>query len=328
MNSVPIPRVSIVIPNYNHARFLRKRVDSVLRQTFQDFELILLDDCSSDDSCSILASYASDSRIRMEFNSVNSGSTFKQWNKGVNASRGEYIWIAESDDYADEKMLERLVKLLESEPNLVFAYCRSWRVLENDRRDGFADDYLTSLDPHRWSADYYADGEDECRNFLAQRNTIPNASAVVFRRAAYHQVGGADESFQLCADWKLWAALALTGRIAYLGEPLNYFRFHGSSVRNRAAPVVRNVAEPLRVIRWIQERVALDPAIREKLCEKYCFDWVPAVLSSHLSFAVKRSILRDVIAIDRHVLRRVFRPALATIRMKLARHFHLDRVKR
>ncbi|HVB58282.1 MAG TPA: glycosyltransferase family 2 protein, partial [Candidatus Acidoferrales bacterium] len=100
-----MPTVSVIVPNYNHARFLRKRIDSVLQQTFQDFELILLDDCSTDDSRSILSSYAGDPRIRIEFNDANSGSTFKQWNKGVRLARGKYVWIAESDDYAGEKLL-------------------------------------------------------------------------------------------------------------------------------------------------------------------------------------------------------------------------------
>src|ERR1700756_5018477 len=100
-----MPTVSVIVPNYNHARFLPKRIDSILRQSFQDFELILLDDCSTDDSRSILSQHASDPRVRIEFNQVNSGSPFKQWNRGVGLARGQYIWIAESDDYADERFL-------------------------------------------------------------------------------------------------------------------------------------------------------------------------------------------------------------------------------
>ena len=77
--SVPkyMPTVSVIIPNYNHARFLQQRIDSVLNQTFQDFELILLDDCSTDGSRSILARSVDDPRVRIEFNEINSGSTFK-----------------------------------------------------------------------------------------------------------------------------------------------------------------------------------------------------------------------------------------------------------
>ena len=72
----------------------------------------------------------------------------------------------------------------------------------------------------------------ECRNDLVRWNTVPNASAVVFRKAVLHRVGGADESLRLCGDWKLWAAMALTGKVLYLAEPLNYFRFHDASVRS------------------------------------------------------------------------------------------------
>src|ERR1039457_6122850 len=152
-----MPKVSIVVPNYNHARYLRRRVESVLRQTFQDFEVILLDDCSPDDSRSILQEYADDPRIRIEFNEVNSGSPFKQWNKGVRLAQGSYVWIAESDDYADERLLERLVAVLEKEPEAAFAYCRSWLVSADDRLDGFSDvSYYAHLNTTRWTADYFA----------------------------------------------------------------------------------------------------------------------------------------------------------------------------
>src|SRR3984893_7477379 len=146
-----MPTVSVIIPNYNHAQFLRRRVDSVLRQTFQDFELILLDDCSTDESQSILREYAADPRVRMEFNEKNSGSTFKQWNKGVRLARGEYVWIAESDDYADERLLEKLVSRLDAEPTAVLCYCRSWLVSASNEISGYSDSYLSDLDPKKWT---------------------------------------------------------------------------------------------------------------------------------------------------------------------------------
>jgi glycosyltransferase involved in cell wall biosynthesis len=68
------PKVIIVVPNYNHARFLRQRLDSIFRQTFQDFEQILMDDCSTDASRSIISEFANNPRVRTEFNPENSGS--------------------------------------------------------------------------------------------------------------------------------------------------------------------------------------------------------------------------------------------------------------
>ena len=320
-----MPRVSVIVPNYNHARFLPKRLDSILTQSFQDFELILLDDCSTDDSRTILQEYASDARVRLDFNELNSGSPFKQWNKAVRLAQGKYVWIAESDDYAHARLLERLVALLDSDPAVAYAYCRSWRITEGDQRDGFGDFYLTYLDASRWTTDYCADGHDECRDYFIHQNAVPNASGVVFRRDIYERVGGADESLRLCGDWKLWAAMALTGKVAYVAEPLNFFRFHEESMRNKSVIDSRDVAERLRVVRWILGQVTPDDAVREKLCEKYSFYWVPALMSTHVPRDLKRSILSDVKAIDPHALRRVVRPALATLQLKFARHFPFAR---
>jgi len=315
-----MPTVSVIVPNYNHARFLAKRIDSVLKQSFQDFELILLDDCSTDDSRSILSLYAKDPRVRIEFNEANSGSTFKQWNKGVRLARGKYVWIAESDDYADERLLERLVAVLNDEPTVTFAYCRSWRVSDDDRLNGFADFYLEYLDPHRWKANFCVDGYEECRNYFIFSNTVPNASAVVFRRAAFERVGGADESFRMCGDWKLWVAMALTGRMAYLGEPLNYYRSHGTTVRSKSRKEELDVAEDLQVIRWILDQVTPTDVVLKRLCQRQSGFWVPALMSAHVPFSLKLRILKNVRAIDPHPIRRALRPALRIVRGKLLRH--------
>jgi glycosyltransferase involved in cell wall biosynthesis len=105
-------KVSVIIPNYNHADYLPARIDSVLQQTHQNLEVILMDDCSSDNSREIITRYAAqDARIRVVLNEQNSGSTFKQWNKGIALARGEYIWIAESDDVADSTFLEKFMVL-------------------------------------------------------------------------------------------------------------------------------------------------------------------------------------------------------------------------
>ena len=269
-----MPKVSVVVPNYNHARFLRRRIDTILRQTFQDFELILLDDCSTDTSRPILREYASDPRVRLEFNETNSGSAFKQWNKGVRLAGGEYIWIAESDDYADERLLERLVAVLDNGPRVTFAYCRSRRVSSDDRLDGFEDFYIVPLCGHPWTADFCLEGRKLCRECFSHVNAVPNISAVVFRKKVYESVGGADESLHLCGDWKLWAAMALQGRVAYLCEPFNYFRFHQASVRSQMELAKKDVAEYLKVCRWVFDQAPVPSPDIEGICENKVGLWV------------------------------------------------------
>lgn len=312
-----IPKVSIVIPNYNHARFLPRRIESVLGQTFQDFELILLDDCSTDDSRSILSEYADDPRVKISFNDVNSGSPFKQWNKGMRLAHGKYMWIAESDDYADERLLERLVAVLDADPMVVFAYCRSWRVTEDDKKDGFGDWYLNYLNPQRWTADFLADGAEECRNYFVYSNPVPNASAVVFRKTYYEHVGGPDESLRLCGDWKLWAAMALQGKIAHLGDPLNYHRCHGASLRSQCGQDRLDVVESLQVIRWILGQITHTEDSLGKLLQTLSARWIPAVVTEHVPLSRRWTILRHARAIDPYAIRRVVGSAFLALWSKL-----------
>src|SRR5690606_4865216 len=103
------PRVSVIVPNYNYARYLEKRLQSIFDQTFQDFELLYLDDASTDDSEAVFARFAGDPRVRAFRNQTNGGNVFKQWNKGVREAKGEYIWLAEADDLAAPRLLEVLV---------------------------------------------------------------------------------------------------------------------------------------------------------------------------------------------------------------------------
>jgi glycosyltransferase involved in cell wall biosynthesis len=315
-----MPKISVIVPNYNHARFLRRRIDTVLEQTFRDFELILLDDCSTDDSRSILREYASDPRVRIEFNEVNSGSPFTQWKKGLGMACGEYIWIAESDDYANPRLLERLVAVLDSDPAVVFTYCRSWVVEEDGSVAGFVDSRLRHLEPQRWTADFRAEGREECASCFVYRNVTANASSVVFRKAVSERVGGVDDTLRTSGDWKLWAAMALTGKVAYVSEPLNYYRYHAASVRNTMSGALI-VAEQLDVIRWILERVTPRNAALRRARVEASYGWVPALMSTHVPRDLKLRILNSVRAVDPHPSLRTIGPALLTLRLKLLRHW-------
>ncbi|WP_370392212.1 glycosyltransferase family 2 protein [uncultured Winogradskyella sp.] len=99
--------VTVILPNYNHEAYLKTRLDSIYNQTYQNYEVILLDDCSSDSSLSILSLYKNHPKTSyFIINKKNSGSPFKQWQKGFNLAKGKYIWIAESDDFCDLNFLE------------------------------------------------------------------------------------------------------------------------------------------------------------------------------------------------------------------------------
>jgi glycosyltransferase involved in cell wall biosynthesis len=127
------PKVSVIIPNYNHGRFLEKRIRSVLDQSFGDFEAIFLDDASTDDSREVFTKFAGDRRIRAIWNKQNSGGTFRQWNKGFREAKGEYVRVAESDDYADERFLEVMLSRFAQHPSVGLVCCRPMVVDDEDR---------------------------------------------------------------------------------------------------------------------------------------------------------------------------------------------------
>ena len=118
------PKVSVIVPNYNHARYLKARIDSILNQTFQDFELILLDDCSTDNSVELLQSYAGHPHVsHIVLNDRNTGSPFLQWQKGIGLAQGEYVWIAESDDTAQPDFLSTTVAVLDRASAKIAGLC-------------------------------------------------------------------------------------------------------------------------------------------------------------------------------------------------------------
>jgi glycosyltransferase involved in cell wall biosynthesis len=313
------PCVTVIVPNYNHARFLPKRLESIFKQTYQDFDLILLDDCSTDESREILSQHANDPRVQIEFNQKNSGCPFKQWNKGVRLARGRYVWIAESDDYADERFLERLVSVLDSDAGVAIAYCRSWEIDDEGRIKAFVDTDGRYMDATRWSHDFALMDVAERKDFFRYTNPIANASAGVFRKEIYDRVGGADESFRVCGDWKLWASMAAAGTIAYVAEALNYYRFHEKSVRSKSEDDAKGIVETLRVVRMLKGEEQPAPLPLETFCEIASEVWVWALMNHRVPLGNKWQILRDVRAVDPHPLRRAVRPARKVVRLKMAR---------
>ena len=161
-----MPFVSVIIPNYNHAVFLNQRIESVLTQTYRNFEVIILDDCSTDESRSIIQSFISkDARFNFISNNENSGSTFKQWNKGVELAESDLIWIAESDDVADPAFLQQALPHFKNDPSVVLVYCQSNRINATGQNVGSWKDYADDLDQSLFASDFKMDG------FLKRQNT-------------------------------------------------------------------------------------------------------------------------------------------------------------
>ena len=269
------PKVSVIVPNYNHAKFLPERIDSVLNQTFNDLELLILDDASTDDSHRVLARYYGKPCVRIVVNTRNSGSAFPQWNRGISLTKGEYVWIAESDDAADPRFLETLVPLLDERREVGVAYCLSRLVDTEGREIGDSLNWTSDLDPARWKSDFFNEGADEVRTYLLRKNTIPNASAVLARRAVLDEALPVDASFKLCGDWLHWGKMLLRSDVAYVAEPLNRWRLESSNSR-QMPPGVTEWNEGQRVIKYLAAALGLPESEQADALMKFaerCIGW-------------------------------------------------------
>jgi glycosyltransferase involved in cell wall biosynthesis len=251
-----MPRVSIVVPNYNHERYLTARLDSVFAQTYRDYEVILLDDCSTDRSAELLAAYAERPRVaELVLNQSNLG-PFGQWQLGMAKAKGEYLWIAESDDVAEPAFLERMVAALDRRPTVGVAYCQSQvideggQILFDNRR------WTNDLDPELWDTPFQIEGTRALRDFFVFKNVIPNASAVLFRRELFERVSPEIAEFRYTGDWLAWTDILRNCDLYFTPELLNRFRHHAQStrVRRRFEQTAQYLSEVYRIVSGIAQQ--------------------------------------------------------------------------
>jgi len=248
------------MPNFNHAPYLKERMDSILAQDYPNFEVILLDDASTDESLTILKSYAEHPRVsKLIVNESNSGNTFLQWERGLELTTGDYIWIAESDDVAEPSLLSRLVDAIEQK-DATLAFCHSEWI------DSEGQPISRSIDP-RWKRDFSMAGATFVRRYLLGYSSICNASAVLFKREATQMVE-MEKVVQYTAsgDRLFWIQIALQGRVAYVAEDLNKFRQHPKKVSGGAECMGVNIVQDHAIYRLMRKSLALTGNERRWIC--------------------------------------------------------------
>ncbi|RYY07966.1 MAG: glycosyltransferase family 2 protein [Sphingobacteriaceae bacterium] len=248
--------VSVVIPNYNHAPFLKQRIDTVLNQTFQDFEVIILDDCSTDNSKEIIELYLNDSRIsHVIFNNTNSGSPFLQWQKGINLAKGKYVWIAESDDWCEPSLLETLVEGIRKDDECVISYCQMHYITENNN--------IKWQSKHRYLSEI-VESNAFIQDYLAVKVSIFNASMAIFKREKFKYISSEFTTLKFSGDHLFWIEIARHGKTHISGKVLNYFRKHDKDVSSGAYKSGLNFVEALHIINWMYKMNLIDDKIYTK----------------------------------------------------------------
>ena len=239
------PLISVIIPNYNHSKYLEQRLESVFNQTYLNFEVILLDDCSTDASCEILTRFAKYEKVsHCVFNAQNTGNTFVQWSKGIALAKGAFIWIAESDDFAAPTFLELVVQPLIDDSEVALSYCQSNRVNELGIITGNWKSHTDNLSIDFFQNDFVINGNQFIENYLIYKNVIPNASALLIRKSTIEALGGFEipNELRYCGDWLLYFKLALHHKVGFVADSLNNFRYHSESVISKASNVESRIS--------------------------------------------------------------------------------------
>lgn len=222
--------VSVVVASYNHAEFLEQRMDSLINQTYPDMEILVIDDCSPDNSVEVLRKYEPHPRVKLVIREKNSGWVAVS-NHGIDMSSGEFVIFSNCDDDCDPRMIERLVDAMRVNPTAGIAFCRSLMVDEHGRVLG---DDFSIREPSfrvRCSTDTLLTRKEISR-FLLHSCVIPNLSAALIRRECFATIGNLSPDYHACSDWDLFFRIATGYDVAYVAEPLNRFRQHNTTIRS------------------------------------------------------------------------------------------------
>lgn len=258
------PMVSVIVPNYNYARYLDERMDSVLGQTYLYFEVILLDDKSTDDSKDVLEKYRHHPRVsQIVYNENNSGSTFKQWLKGFELAKGELIWIAESDDTCEPILLEKLVSEFQKDDDLVLAFSLTRLFKDN----GWIFD-IPSLDK---TPKTIVGGRKFIRRYMADGCYVTNASSALFRKDVALNINSQYTKFKSCGDRLFWIEIAEHGNVAIINERLNYCRRHGDNVTDKNTYDGTNQREGKMIMDYLVEKGYLNNWEKIKYSSRYVY---------------------------------------------------------
>lgn len=269
-----IPKVSVLIPTYNYAHFLADAIESVLAQTYTDFELIIVDNHSTDNTEEVVAPYLKDSRISFYKNDTNIG-LVGNWNRCLDFARGEYIKFLCADDKLHPRLLETFVPVLDSEPGVT---------LVTANREGFGDKQeirqvpLTGRQP----------GKEIIYATLKDVNWIGEPTAVMFRKSDVKKAGPFNYAYTWLPDWDMWLRLLTMGDCYIFPEVLSYIRKHAVQETKSIQKNAINYFEDYMLYKGLREKnvlgidlktIDIDKLVHQKAvnCAKAMYKALPKI---------------------------------------------------
>lgn len=263
------PLVSVIVPCYNHAPYLEARLSSIANQSYRHFEVILLDDASTDGSAAILQKFATEhsERCQLRINAHNSGTAFRQWQHGLELARGELIWIAESDDFCDDNFLASLVPCFRNR-GVMLAFSNTRFCDQSGQKQVWSmRDYLPELPAQTWLQAFTEACQSLVEQLWSRRNLIPNVSGCIFRAGNTYPLfhDPAWSSMQACGDWIFYLQLARGGLVSYSPEATNSYRQHPGNISVNLQAEQQYLSEHINVAEWVLNHYRLSDGACRKL---------------------------------------------------------------
>jgi glycosyltransferase involved in cell wall biosynthesis len=281
---------SVIVINFNNAPFLDQRLHSIITQTYPHFELIILDDCSTDESRKIIDAYRHEPKVsHLVYSSENSGSAYGNWEKAITLSQFEWIWIAESDDFADIHFLEACADMINECPEAALCYTDSY--ILNHETKAIAGTYaarrnkLFSTD--KWTNDYCNDGVKEINQYLKYDCTINNVSAAVFKKHPALLFLKDLAEYKYYGDWYFFLNMCFCSGICYRASPFNTYRFHMDSHLNKKTPLPVSKKEYFQILKLLYYNESVTD--KRKLINLFSYNY--------LAFGILETGLREKISI-------------------------------
>lgn len=255
-------KISVVVPNYNYSNYLYQRVYSILNQNYKIHELIILDDASKDNSLfyieQIEQKISEFVNVKVVVNDINSGNAFSQWQKGINLATGDYVWVAEADDYAKKNFLNEVVSPLKKNNNIVISYADTGFIDSNGyiTKNSLVDQ-IDILKTNHWNASYVNKGISEINCYSYLNCTIPNVSGTIIKKGNYDEIFEEAKKFHQSGDWFTYLNILNLGDISFINKTLNYYRVHGNNI-SQTFDKKAHILEIQRIYKFIKEKYGID----------------------------------------------------------------------
>lgn len=245
------PLISVVLPVYNGGDYLRQSIESVLNQSLQEFEFLILDDCSTDSSWNYLCSLQ-DNRIKSFRNSTNKG-LFYNLNYLIGQTSSQLIKLWSQDDVMYPNCLETFVRFHQKHPEVGFSYSERDYIDENGR---MKDRNFIDLTPTIVSSDLHA------RIAFHTGSITGNIANVCIPKSSFERVGLFNQNMKISADFEMWVRLAKHFPIGFISDRLIQLRVHEGQLSRQENLYVHHIQEDLQVYRYLNAYV--DPVTKKE----------------------------------------------------------------